>query len=160
MGIFVIDNGNFHYDFLIGLDYIKNFKLMQDEELNIIQCYTEGEKKSLNEEDLKNKDMNTNFPNLADVKVPDVLGNKREKHTPLYSEILNRKINNRCEVNFNEHINLHEFEISVNYLDLYQQTEIDTLIEKYKSIFAKDKYDVGTVRDYEAHIDLMVDKYC
>lgn len=48
----------------------------------------------------------------------------------------------------------------MNHLDLHKQSKIDNLIEKYKSVFAKDKYDVGTVRDYEAHIDLMVDKYC
>lgn len=66
----------------------------------------------------------------------------------------------RGEVNFNEYINLNEFEISVNHLNVYQQPEIDKLIEKYKPVFAKDKYDAGTVRAYEAHIDLMVDKYC
>ncbi|CAF4836697.1 unnamed protein product [Pieris macdunnoughi] len=54
----------------------------------------------------------------------------------------------------------NRFEIFVNHLDLYQQSEINKLLEKYKSVFAKDKYDIGTVRDYEAHIDLMVDKYC
>lgn len=48
----------------------------------------------------------------------------------------------------------------VNHLDLYQQSEINKLIEKYKPVFAKDKYDVGTIRNYKAHIDLMVDKYC
>ncbi|GBP83793.1 Retrovirus-related Pol polyprotein from transposon 412 [Eumeta japonica] len=52
------------------------------------------------------------------------------------------------------------FEMFVNHLDLYQSSEIDNLIEKYKQVFAKDKYDIGTVRDYEAHIDLMIDKYC
>ncbi|VVC31152.1 Ribonuclease H-like domain, partial [Cinara cedri] len=30
----------------------------------------------------------------------------------------------------------------------------------YKAIFAKDKYDIGTVKDYEARIDLLVDKFC
>lgn len=34
------------------------------------------------------------------------------------------------------------------------------MIEKYKTAFAKDKYDIGTVKKYEAHIDLLVDKYC
>lgn len=46
------------------------------------------------------------------------------------------------------------FEISLNHLDIGQQSEID----KYKSVFAKDKYDVGTVREYGAHIDFIVDK--
>ena len=34
------------------------------------------------------------------------------------------------------------------------------MIDKYKSGFAKDKYNVGTVKDYETHIALMVDRYC
>lgn len=162
MDIFVIDNENFHYDFLIGLDCIKNFKLMQDETLNIIQCNNPEERKFLNKDDMKNKDSKTDIFNSTSVKIPNVIGDKNEKDVPSYSEVLKQGINytNKYEVNFNEHINLEEFEISVNHLDAYQQTEIDKLIEKYKPVFAKDKYDVGTVRDYEAHIDLMVDKYC
>lgn len=34
---------------------------------------------------------------------------------------------------------------------------VHTLFDKYKSIFSKGKYDTGTVRDYEAHIDLKID---
>lgn len=37
---------------------------------------------------------------------------------------------------------------------------IDELISKNKTVFAKDKYDIGKVTDYEAHIDLLVEKYC
>lgn len=33
-------------------------------------------------------------------------------------------------------------------------------MERYSAIFAKDRYDAGTVKDYEAHIDLLIDKYC
>lgn len=128
MDVFVVDNENFHYDFLIGLDCIKQFKLMQNEEIEIQQCHNAEEEKSLN-------------------------GDKRKKYVSSNNF-------NTCEVNFNEHINLDEFEISKNHLDNEQRMEIDKLIEKYNPVFAKDKYDVGTVRDYEAHIDLMVDKYC
>jgi len=64
------------------------------------------------------------------------------------------------KINFNEHINANNFEISINHLDLNQQSEINKLIDKYKPVSAKNKYDVGTVKGYEAHIDLMVDKYC
>lgn len=30
--------------------------------------------------------------------------------------------------------------------------EIHDIVEKYKSVFAKDNYDVATIKDYEAHI--------
>lgn len=45
MDIFIIDNENLNYDFLIGLDCNKNFKLIQTEELKIIQCNTQEKKK-------------------------------------------------------------------------------------------------------------------
>jgi len=37
---------------------------------------------------------------------------------------------------------------------------IINLVNKYKQIFAKDKFDIGTVQEYEARIDLTIDKYC
>lgn len=153
MDIFVIDNENFNYDFLVGLDCIKNFKLMQNEELNIIQCKNHKENIiSSKEENTKDKKYSEyNVSNITNVKIPDVLGDKNEK------DFIKEK---RYEINFNEHIDSDQFEVLINHLDLDQQSEISELIEKYKSVFAKDKYDVGTVRDYEAHIDLMVDKYC
>lgn len=45
-------------------------------------------------------------------------------------------------------------------MDNTKRIKIEKLIEKYKTIFAKDKYDIGTVSDYEARIDLTIDKYC
>jgi DNA-directed RNA polymerase subunit N (RpoN/RPB10) len=66
----------------------------------------------------------------------------------------------KYEINFNEHIEVSNFNISVNHLDHQQQSEINQLINKYASLFAKDKYDIGTVQEYEAHIDLIIDKYC
>lgn len=66
----------------------------------------------------------------------------------------------KCIVNFNENFKHNNFRISVNHLDCQQKTKIDTLVKKYDSIFAKNKYDISTVKDYEARIDLSVDKYC
>ncbi|KAK7871567.1 hypothetical protein R5R35_010364 [Gryllus longicercus] len=152
MNVFIIDNENFNYEFLIGLDCIKEFKLIQNEDLKITQYYNPKEKEE------KNKNEN----------IPDVPGDLREKFQNNGQE---RKTNNtnskylddaekEYKVNFNEHVNTDEFEIIVNHLDVDKQFEIDKLIEKYKSVFAKDKYDIGTVKNYEAHIDLIVDKYC
>ncbi|KPJ14174.1 Retrotransposable element Tf2 155 kDa protein type 1 [Papilio machaon] len=65
-----------------------------------------------------------------------------------------------CSINFNEHIKEEEFRVHMSNLNTEQQSEIYKLINSYKSIFAKDKYDIGTVKEYEARIDLLVDKYC
>lgn len=64
------------------------------------------------------------------------------------------------KVNFNEHVNENEFTMDLDHLDRIKKIQIEKLIEKYNTVFAKNKYDIGTVTDYEARIDLLVDKYC
>lgn len=155
MNIFIVDNENFKYDFLIGLDCIKKFKLIQNEDLKITQIY--------NPKEIKNLPTSETLKKRKDVKIPNLIGNRQIEKKPSYSEVVKDggiKQMNKYEVNFNEHINANEFKISINHLDLDKQSEIDNLIEKYKRVFATDKYDIGTVKEYEAHIDLMVDKYC
>lgn len=118
--VYIIDEPNFKYDFLIGLDLIKDFKLIQNEDLQITQKF--------------------------------YLNNKTEENTT------HEKAN--IEINFNEHVKEENFKIKLNHLDRYQRSEINTLVDKYKSVFAKDKFDVGTVNGYEARIDLVMDRYC
>lgn len=48
----------------------------------------------------------------------------------------------------------------MDHLDDKKKIKIKQLIEEYKAIFAKDKYDIETVNDYEARINLLVDKLC
>jgi len=48
----------------------------------------------------------------------------------------------------------------MKHLTPYQRDKINGISETYKSVFAKDKYDVGSVKTYEARIDLLVDTYC
>ncbi|CAI6344779.1 unnamed protein product [Macrosiphum euphorbiae] len=112
--VYIIEEENFKYDFLIGLDIIKKFKLIQNEHLKITQ----------------NNNLNQK--------------NKIEKKKK--TKITDIKENN--------------FQTKIDYLTNNQKHEINKLIEKNKSIFANDKYDIGTVREYEARIDLSVDKYC
>lgn len=130
--VYILDNNDFQYDFLIGLDMIKLFRLNQDENLNITQIKDTPLKKIIN---ISNKAV------LAD----DIIKNES---VPNYS------------VNFNEHVKLEDFQVNMNNLNQNQKYEIEKLIEKYKTIFAKDKYDIGTVRDYEARIDLITEQYC
>lgn len=133
VNVFVIENQNFDYDFLIGLDCIKSFQLIQNEDLTI----TQKQKKEI-------KQNNENIPGFTGEKIQT-----------------KKNINNdNCKVNFNEHIEVTNFNVSVDHLDTEQRSKIDKLVCKHKSLFAKDKYDVGTVKGYEAHIDLLVDTYC
>lgn len=130
INVFVIDEQNFEYDFLIGLDCIKLFQLIQNETLTITQ-----------------KQNNENIPGFT--------GNNIQNNQYLIDQNYDK-----CKVNFNEHLDFTNFNISVDHLHTEQQSQIDKLISKYKSLFAKDKYDVGSVKGYEAHIDLLVDTYC
>lgn len=122
MDVYIVEEKNFQ-DFIIGLDMIKTFKLIQNEELQISQK--------------KETDLN-------------IKTDKRNN----YNE------NKQYSVNFNEHIKEEEFKVMLDHLDNIKKTKIEKLIEEHNSIFAKDKYDIGTVADYEARIDLIVDKYC
>jgi len=114
--VFIVKNENFE-NFIIGLDMIKKFRLVQNENLEIKQM------KDFNARKIDNKIINTYL------------------------------------VNFNEHIKEDEFEIKIKHLDKKKKIEIEKIIEKHKVIFAKDKYDIGKVKDYEAKIDLVIDKY-
>lgn len=63
------------------------------------------------------------------------------------------------KVNFNEFIEVNNFECNLDHLKKEKKCKIFNLIEKYKSIFAKDKFDIGTVRYHEACIKLIEHRY-
>lgn len=45
------------------------------------------------------------------------------------------------------------------HLDLEKCSVIRNIIKKYSSLFAKDAFDIGSVKNYEAHITLSEDSY-
>lgn len=136
----MIDDENFDYDFLIGLDCIEQFHLTQNEKLQIKQIID-----NLKKEKYDNKNGHENG-----TIIPDFTGIPSNE----------TKSKNMFQINFNEHIDVSNFNIAINHLDIEEKTVIEELINKYKPLFAKDKYDIGTVQGYEAHIDLIIDKYC
>ena len=127
--LIVINSEYFNHDILFGLDCTKEFNLYQDKNLKITQV------------NIQNK-IDRNLSNNENIEDNKIL--KRQK---------------QLTVNFNEHFYEKNFEIQVNHLNCQEKSEVDNLIEEYKEIFAKDKYDAGTVKNYEAHIDLLVEKY-
>lgn len=132
--VYIIDEPNFRYDFLIGLDIIKKYKLVQNEDLTISQ---------------KQYLLQNNIRSTGEKE--EEINEDKSKDTRL------KKVN---EINFNEHIKEEDFKIKVDHLEENKRNEINKLIQQYKSVFAQDKYDVGTVKGYEARIDLLMDKYC
>ncbi|KMQ84697.1 hypothetical protein RF55_17295 [Lasius niger] len=146
MDIFVINSEDFNYDFLIGLDCIKKFKLCQNEKLEIKQRIIPS---------LKGEEIKNNYDDKEEK-------NLKEERTDLIKKEIRYEIKGEEKnytINFNEHIDGKNFEIITDHLEYEEKNEIDKFIEKYGATFAKDKYDIGTVRNYEAHIDLLIEKY-
>lgn len=127
---FVIDQKHFRYDILLGLDCIMAFRLCQDHTLKISQ-FQESKQN-------ENNDTNKNF------------------YTSTTNEL---KINPEFEVNYNEQILVENFEINFNHLNKHQKEQIEKILNEYSSVFAKDRYDIGEVRNYEAQIKLIEDRY-
>lgn len=127
--LFVVDKEEFRYDILIGLDSIINFRLCQDHLCRITQASVESAS--------ENKSRVNGMPH----KVND---------QPTTSEI---------SVNWNEYIPIEKFEIKTKHLDKEKRKIIYELVDKYGSVFAKNQYDVGTVKDYEASIELTEHKF-
>lgn len=154
INVFVIDKENFDHDFLIGLDCIKIFYLVQNENLEITQkiplteTYNKEEKKGLHDKQKLSKET-----------VDSITGDEISDCSDGTVEGINR-FERKYLVNFNEHVEERNFDLRINHLEYEQKSEINKLIIDHKYIFAKDKYDIGTVTDYEAHIDLAIDKYC
>lgn len=121
--VFIVERDDFE-DFIIGLDMIKKFTLIQNENLQISQ--------------------------KKEIQIEEPINTIEKK-----AEI------EEVKINFNEHINEDEFIMNLDHLDsIKRKKKIEKLVEKYNTAFAKNKYDIGTVTDYEARIDLLVDKYC
>lgn len=106
-------------DFLIGLDLIKIFRLKQDENLEISQKYYKEE---------------------------EVFSSNRKLDTELKDQENIESTLRTYEINFNEHVKTEDFEMKINYLKEHERMEINKLIERYDTVFAKNKYDVGQVK--------------
>ena len=67
--------------------------------------------------------------------------------------------NEVSKVNFNEYIEVDNFEAALDHLTAEQKISIFSLMKKHESIFARNKFDVGTVKNHEAQIKLLEHKY-
>lgn len=81
------------------------------------------------------------------------VGNEREGN-----ESKNESEDEMC-VNWNEFIPVHEFEARTSHLDEKKRKTVYELIDKHGACFAKDRYDIGKVTKYEAHIKLSENRY-
>lgn len=142
--MFVINRKNFKYDILVGLDSIYEFKLEQDYRGRITQVTAEEEKERKEMRELWNRMKMKEGNNKI------IENTEGEKNTLENEEIM---------INWNESIPVEEFQMKVDHLDQEKRNIIYELVDEYGSVFAKDQFDIGTVRDHEACIKLSEDRY-
>lgn len=56
-------------------------------------------------------------------------------------------------------VNSLELQANLEHLDNFKKSKIERLIHDFNSAFAKNKYDVGQVKDHEAHVKLTEHRY-
>ena len=122
MNVHVVKNNNFSYDLILGLDAIKKFKLIQNEDLKILQKTNDG------------------YEELIEM--------PKEEKKIAGQEVVNSIIK-RENIKSND----------VECLETDKQKYITELINKYRMVFANDKYDVGRVKGINAEIKLIEDRY-
>ena len=66
---------------------------------------------------------------------------------------------NSFKTTHNELFFIEEFKTNLNHLNTNQRIGIQNILKKYQDIFAKHKFDVGIVRDYQADIRLLENRY-
>ena len=90
------------------------------------------------------------------LRVSQKLGDKEEIIADRKEE---RRNNQRRKVNVTEHKETGKPMDNLEHLNNLQKTEVSQLIERYKDVFAKHKFDVGTRKSQEASIKLIENKY-
>ena len=127
--VFVVRNSNFSYDLLLGLDAIKKFRLLQDENLKILQRVSDGRLERI-----------------------DVAGEPIKQYVDISSGSRDLQVlNGECVED--------PFSKTADHLPDEQRRKIIELVRRYEKVFATGKFDLGTVKDSEAKILLLEDRY-
>lgn len=135
--LFVIEKDDFEYDILLGLDSITSFRLCQDHNLRITQAA----------EDSNNR-IDSEIPAVTPHFKNECL---RESLDPVQS-------GKKITINWNECMPIEHFHAQTEHLNHDKRNKIHSLIDKYESVFAKNRYDIGTFTEQEAHIKLIENK--
>ena len=129
LNTYVVNSSQLSYDLLIGLDAIRKFKLIQDDNLDILQ--------RINEKIIKLEDIEKTLENKQDAQFEECV-----------------------EVNFHKCFDEDEIFINLDHIEEGEKkSQIVELINQYKHIFARGKFDVGHVKSREAEIKLTKEEY-
>jgi hypothetical protein len=140
---YIVKNDNFSYDMLLGIDAIQKFKLIQTENLKILQRVNKDKVISLQENEQVDENLHKSL--LDPMKIPPLKQHPSDEY---------------IEVNFNEYLHTEKFEANLEYIETEEKRQsILHLLDKYNHVFAKDKFDIGKVKSKEAEIKLIRDEY-
>jgi hypothetical protein len=139
--VFVVKKQSFKYNMLLGLDAIYEFALEQNYLGEISQA----------------KITNNKVEEAAIVEI--IIDNKTNGVGHTYDGSQKREGNGEISINWNEAIPIEEFEMKIEHLDKEKKKVIFELVDEYDSVFAKNQFDIGTVKDHEACITLTEDRY-
>lgn len=78
---------------------------------------------------------------------------------PTRSQPTSELTSEQIQLNWNEYMPIEKFNADAQHLDKEKRDKIYDLIDEFKSLFAKDKYDVGTFNKQQAHITLSENKF-
>uniref|UniRef100_A0A224XJY8 Putative secreted protein n=1 Tax=Panstrongylus lignarius TaxID=156445 RepID=A0A224XJY8_9HEMI len=134
---YLVDISTFRYKILLGIDAIRKFRLIQDENLNIWQ--RRKEEKGLRKIEKENND------NISECAVNKATKENYELVKVEKNEFIKNFVNKDEDENY--HLNREE------------KGEINKLVEDNIDCFAVNKYDVGCVDAGTARIKLLVVKY-
>ena len=137
--VYVVRNNNFSYDLLLGLDAIKRFGLIQDENLYILQRVGENR--------------------IERIGTTREVKSTSETHKNKCSSHLFNSETENIQVLTNEYVSTKEFCDGFTYLSAGKREKIANIIGKYEKVFATDKFDIGTVNQFEAQIKLQEYRY-
>ncbi len=157
VAVFIINPKSCRHDFILGLDLIPTFRLNLNYELKLTQSNCENNNnnnasKSSSDDSRENKNLSTDNNKKKNITSSD-------EHIKTRSNCENNENNNNNnEVNFNEFIPIERFEAKIEHLDGDKKKILENLISEYSSVFAKDAFDVGSVKDHEARIILFEDR--
>ncbi len=131
----MVEKKDFDFGLLLGVNVIKAFRLRQDERLTISQA-------QINKKSEGNR---------------AVAEHKKDELIKL--EVISEKPTKKIMINWNEYMPIEEFHAQTEHLDKEQKDTIHSLIDKYETLFARNRYDVGTFSEQQAHIKLSKNKF-
>lgn len=142
-------NDNFSYDLLLGIDAIKKFRLIQTENLQILQC-TDTNKEIRLKEYRSVSDRDDNFKRSI---LDQIAAHQfNDDQTPIDQGDI--------KINLNKNFKPEDFEAVLSHIEnVERKKKVLQLIGKHKHVFARSKFDIGNVRSKEAEIKLLRDEY-